>query len=223
MGVPVTLSGRLTRAGMLIAAAAGAATVAAGCGSQVVTTSSATQSASPGTSSPGTASPGGIIPGGPRTSGGSALCSRPASVTRLVVSRVSALPQNHLHFAFPAGITVRSPARARAVAGAVCGLPAMPRVVMSCPADLGVSYRLSFAAGSRGFPVVTATAGGCESVAGAGPARSAGRSPGFWAVLAHALGISGGTDLRGTSPARPPTSPARLHASPTMLPPSPAR
>ena len=218
MGVPVTLSGRLTRAGVLIAAAAGAATVVAGCGSQVVTASSATKSASPGT-----ASSSGIIPGGPRSSGGSDLCSKQASVTRLVVSRVSALPQNHLHFAFPAGTTVRSPAWARTVAGAVCGLPAMPRVVMSCPADLGVSYRLSFAAGSRGFPVVTATAGGCESVAGAGPARSADRSPRFWAVLAHALGISSGTDLRGTSPARPHTSPARLHASPTMPPPSPAR
>ena len=218
MGVPVTLSGRLARAGMLIAAAAGAATVAAGCGSQVVTTSSATQSASPSTTSPG-----GIIPGGPRSPGGSALCSNQASVTRLVVSRVSALPQNHLHFAFPGGTTVRSPARARAVAAAVCGLPAMPRVVMSCPADLGVSYRLSFAAGSRGFQVVTATAGGCETVAGAGPARSAGRSPRFWAVLAHALGISSGTDLRGTSPARPHTSPARLHASRPGPVASPAR
>ena len=65
------------------------------------------------------------------------------------------------------------PARARAVAAAVCGLPAMPRVVMNCPADLGVSYRLSFAAGSRGFPVVTVSAGGCTGVAGAGPVRSA--------------------------------------------------
>ena len=64
MGVPVTLSGRLTRAGVLIAAAAGAATVAAGCGSQVVTTSSATKSASPST-----ASSSGIIPGGPGAGG----------------------------------------------------------------------------------------------------------------------------------------------------------
>jgi len=216
MGVPVTLSGRLTRAGLLIAAAA-AATVAAGCGSQVATTTSATQPASPGTASPG------VIPGGPEAAGRAALCSKQASVTRLVVSRVSALPQNHLHFAFPAGTTVRSPARARAVAAAVCGLPAMPRVVVNCPADLGVSYRLSFAAGSRSFPVVTAAAGGCETVAGAGPARSAARSPGFWGVLAHALGISSGTALRGSSPARPPTSPDRPHTSPARPAASPAR
>jgi len=76
MGVPVTLSGRLTRAGVLIAAAAGAATVVAGCGSQMVTASSATKSASPST-----ASPSGIIPGGPRNSGGSDLCAKQASVT----------------------------------------------------------------------------------------------------------------------------------------------
>ena len=218
MGVPVTLSGRLTRAGVLIAAALAAATVAAGCGSQVVTTSSATKSASPST-----ASSSGIIPGGPRSSSGSDLCSKQASVTRLVVSRVSALPQNHLHFAFPAGTTVRSPAQARAVAAAVCGLPAMPRGPMSCPADWGLSYRLSFAAGTRSFPVVTAAAGGCAAVTGAGPVRWTVRSPGFWTVLAHAMGVSAASALRGSGPAQPHTSPARLHASPTMPPPSPAR
>ena len=130
-------------------------------------------------------------------------------MTRLVVSRVSALPQNHLHFTFPAVITVASPGQARAVAEAVCGLPLMPRVVTNCPADLGVSYRLGFAAGSTTFPVVTASAGGCAGVAGAGPVRSAGRSPGFWAVLARAMGISGGSALRGTNPVTPHTSPLR--------------
>ena len=218
MGVPVTLSGRLTRAGVLIAAAAGAVAVAAGCGSQVVTTSSATKPASPST-----ASSGGIIPGGPRGSGGPGLCSEQASVTRLVVSRVSALPRNHLHFAFPAGITVRSPAQARAVAAAVCGLPVMPRGPMSCPADWGLSYRLSFAAGTRSFPVVTVAAGGCAAVTGAGPVRWTARSPRFWTVLAQAMRVSAPSALRGSGPAQPPTSPARLQASPTMPPPSPAR
>jgi len=218
MGVPVTLSGRLARAGVLIAAAAGAVAVAAGCGSQVVTTSSATKPASPST-----ASSGGIIPGGPRSSGGPGLCSEQASVTRLVVSRASALPRNHLHFAFPAGITVRSPAQARAVAAAVCGLPVMPRGPMSCPADWGLSYRLSFAAGTKGFPVVTVAAGGCAAVTGAGPVRWTARSPRFWTVLAQAMRVSAPSALRGSGPAQPPTSPARLQASPTMPPPSPAR
>ncbi|MDX6339309.1 MAG: hypothetical protein QOG05_6649 [Streptosporangiaceae bacterium] len=198
MSVPVTRSGRLTRPALLALAAGGAAVLAAGCGSQAATTSSATQPASPASTS---------------TAGRGALCSDPAAVTRLLVGRVTALPQNHLHFAFPARVTVSSPARARKAAGAVCGLPAMPRTPMNCPADWGLSYRLSFAAGTRSFPVVTATAGGCGTVTGAGPARWTARSPGFWAVLSHAMGISTAAALQGTRPA-PHTSPARPHTSP---------
>jgi|GEM_PF-1954679 len=220
MGVPGTWSGRLTRPALPrpalprpalpgpalpVLAAAGIAVLVAACGSQAATTSSATQPASP----PGTSLAGGASPGSGGTAGSAALCADPAAVTRLVVSRVSALPQNHLHFAFPAGITVSSPARSRAVAEAVCGLPIVPRVAVKCPADWGVSYRLSFAAGSRSFPVVTASAGGCGGVAGVGPVRSADRSPGFWAVLAHALGVSTAAALHGASPAGPDTSPER--------------
>ena len=61
--------------------------------------------------------------------------------------------------------------------------------------------------------MVTVAAGGCGRVAGAGPVRSADRSPGFWAVLAHAMGISSGA-LRGASPASPHTSPLRAGSSP---------
>jgi hypothetical protein len=202
MGVPGRRSGRVTRPALLALAAGGAAVLAAGCGSQAAITSSATQPASPGsasTSTPGTS------PGSP---GSTALCSHANAVTRLVVSRVSALPQNHLHFAFRAGITVTSPARARAVAEAVCALPPSAAGVMHCPADLGIGYRLSFAEGSRTFPVVTAAAGGCASVAGAGPVRTAARSPGFWTVLAHAMGVSTGAALRGTRPVSQSASPA---------------
>ena len=203
MGMPGRHSRGFTRPGLPALAAAGSAMLVAACGSQAATTSSATQPAS-------TASPAGAAsPASTGTAGDAALCTDQAAVTRLVVSRVTALPQNHLHFAFPAAITVASPGRARAVAAAVCGLPPMPRVVTNCPADLGVSYRLSFAAGSTSFPVVTASAGGCSGVAGAGPVRSAGRSPGFWAVLARAMGISAATALRGTSPVTPHTSPMR--------------
>ncbi len=208
MGMPGRHSRGFTRPGLPALAAAGSAMLVAACGSQAATTSSATQPAS-------TASPAGAAsPASTGTAGDAALCTDQAAVTRLVVSRVTALPQNHLHFAFPAAITVASPGRARAVAAAVCGLPPMPRVVTNCPADLGVSYRLSFAAGSTSFPVVTASAGGCSGVAGAGPVRSAGRSPGFWAVLARAMGISAATALRGTSPVTPHTSPMRPGPSP---------
>jgi hypothetical protein len=198
MGVPVTRSGRPTRPALL-ALVAGATVLAAGCGSQVATTSSATQPASPARTS---------------TAGGGTLCAKPATVTRLLVSRADALPQNHLHFAFPARVTVSSPAWARAAAEAVCGLPRTPRTPMSCPADMGLSYRLSFATGTRRFPVVTAAAGGCGTVTGAGPARWTARSPGFWTVLAHAMGISTAAALHGTRPAGPHTSPARPHTRP---------
>ena len=87
------------------------------------------------------------------------------------------------------------------MAEAICGLPAMPHgQMMSCPADLGVSYRLSFAAGRGAFPVVTVTAGGCGGVSGAGPVRRA-TSAAFWTDLAKALGAPhpGAAALQGTS------------------------
>jgi hypothetical protein len=170
---------------MRLMAAAAAGLALAACGSEhAVTTSSATQAAS---TSPARAA-------GP-------LCQDTASVTRLVVTRADALPQNHLHFAVPAGVTIANPATARGVAEAICGLPAMPHgQMMSCPADLGVSYRLSFAAGRGTFPVVTVTAGGCGGVSGAGPVRRA-TSAAFWTDLAKAMGAPhpGAAALQGTS------------------------
>jgi len=172
---------------MRLIAAAAAGLALAACGTeQAATTSSATQAASSPSTSPARA-------GGP-------LCRDTASVTRLVVTRANALPQNHLHFAVPAGVTIASPATARGVAEAICGLPAMPHgQMMSCPADLGVSYRLSFAAGRGAFPVVTVTAGGCGGVSGAGPVRRA-TSAAFWTELAKALGAPhpGAAALQGT-------------------------
>jgi hypothetical protein len=47
---------------------------------------------------------------------------------------------------------------------------------------------------------MTAAAGGCNAVNGAGPVRRAGMT-GFWTVLGHAMGIkhAAGSALRGTS------------------------
>ena len=123
-----------------------------------------------------------------------------AAVTRLVVTRVVQLPQNHLHFAVPVGTTITDPATARGVAQAICELPAAPHGVMSCPADLGVTYRLSFAARRDVFPVVTVSAGGCGGVSGAGLARRA-TSATFWTDLARAMGVPhpSSSALEGTS------------------------
>lgn len=172
-------------------AAALAGLALAACGTeQAAITSSATQPASPAASA-SAASP---------ARAGGALCRDTAAVTRLVVTRVNTLPQNHLHFAIPAGVTITDPATARGVAQAICGLPAWPHgQVMSCPADLGVSYRLSFAAGRAAFPVVKVSAGGCGGVSGAGPERRA-TSATFWIDLAKALGVPHPTSatLQGT-------------------------
>jgi hypothetical protein len=171
-------------------AAAAAGLALAACGTeQAATTSSATQAASSPASRTSPAQAGGL------------LCRETASVTRLVVTRADALPQNHLHFAVPAGVTIANPATARGVAEAICGLPAMPHgQLMSCPADLGISYRLSFAAGRDAFPVVTVRAGGCGGVTGAGPVRRA-TSAAFWTDLAKALGAPhpDAAALQGTS------------------------
>ncbi len=100
----------------------------------------------------------------------------------------------------PARVTIASPAAARSVARAICALPATPHgTVMNCPADLGVSYRLSFAAGRAGFQVVTISVGGCGQVTGAGPARQA-TPAAFWTGLARAMGDPhpGRSALQGT-------------------------
>jgi hypothetical protein len=47
---------------------------------------------------------------------------------------------------------------------------------------------------------VTAGAGGCGVVSGAGPVRRPDRAPRFWTVLAHAMGLGGGAALQGTGP-----------------------
>ncbi len=61
---------------------------------------------------------------------------------------------------------------------------------MSCPADLGISYVLSFTASDSKLAPVTVVATGCQQVSGLGPARWIARSPAFWRVLAIAAGIA---------------------------------
>jgi hypothetical protein len=65
---------------------------------------------------------------------------------------------------------------------------------MSCPADLGINYLLSFTSAARRFQVVTVAPGGCEQVEGLNwpgwaPTRWAARSPAFWHLLGVAAGI----------------------------------
>ena len=122
------------------------------------------------------------------------VCGNPAAVSAVRVTRIPWLSQLGRSKPLPGTlprITVRDPAKARALARAVCGLPAMPRGVLSCPIDTGGGYQLVFTASGRNLHPVTVQATGCEAVTGAGPGptRWVARTPGFWTTFAHLTGI----------------------------------
>jgi hypothetical protein len=127
---------------------------------------------------------------GTGTGNGSGLCGNLSQVDGLVVQRVNPIPQNHLHFTFPAKATVSDQAEAQAVARAVCALPVMPSGNISCPGDTGIMYRLTFTAGGQKLPAVDVKASGCGQVSGLGQTRWTARSPGFWRTLGVATGIA---------------------------------
>jgi hypothetical protein len=116
-----------------------------------------------------------------------ALCQHTASVTGLEIVRNQVVRRPVLQIGFPNQVTVASPARARAVARALCALPRMPRGIFSCPNLVaGTTYLLRFTASGRRPGPVAIQATGCEVVTGVGPARQAATSPGFWRVLGTA-------------------------------------
>jgi hypothetical protein len=125
-----------------------------------------------------------------RSATGGTLCADAGAVDRLTVRRVKLVPANHPSFSFPAVVAVSDAAQARAVARALCALQPLPRGVVACPADLGISYRLDFATPERGLPPVGIRAGGCEGVSGAGLTRWSMRTPAFWTVLGAAMGLA---------------------------------
>jgi hypothetical protein len=116
-------------------------------------------------------------------------CSAIAQLDHLVVHRVDAFPGNGFRFSFPAVVTVVEVASVQDAARALCALPSMPAGPMSCPADFGITYRLTFSAAGRPFPTVTVSATGCEAVVGLVPTRWAARSPAFWRELGKAMGL----------------------------------
>ncbi|MGE5133239.1 MAG: hypothetical protein ACM32E_10065 [Gemmatimonadota bacterium] len=170
---------RVTLAGAAAAAAAGLAACgsvhgggAAGAGAAAPSSAGATGSALQGS-----------VPVG----AGPALCAGVSHLTSLTVTRVVSLP-NQLRFSFPATVKLSDPARAQSVASAACRLPQLPRVMMTCPADLGVSYRLAFAAPGRDYRPLTAGATGCAKLAGLDATRQA--IPAFWVSLGKAMGLA---------------------------------
>jgi hypothetical protein len=184
----------------------------AACGSVAASGSGAGSGhASPSRSASGRAS------GSPGSAGGGvgfsppALCQDGARLTSLEIVRNHGTKLPELQPGFPIQITVTDPARVRAVARALCSLPDMPRGLLHCPALLlGTAYTLHFTAGGRPLPLVTINSTGCEAVTGVGPVRRA-ISPGFWRVLAEAIGVKppGPPVFGGQNPgsACPPPSP----------------
>jgi len=137
------------------------------------------------------------------------VCADQGTVSAVRVARIPSLSQLGQSRPLPRAvprITVRDPAKARALARAVCGLPAMPHGVLSCPIDVGGGYQLVFTATGRTLHPVTVEATGCQTVTGAGPApagpvrtgtarsgpaptRWVARTPAFWTTFAHLTGI----------------------------------
>jgi hypothetical protein len=122
------------------------------------------------------------------------LCASISAVSAVVIVRIPVLPQldpAKKGLRKPGKITITSPAKARTLARAVCGLPRRPTGVFHCPAYFGGGYELIFIAAGRRLPVVVAETSGCELVSGigTGPVRWAATTPRFWRVLGRVAGI----------------------------------
>jgi hypothetical protein len=199
----------------LVMTVLGAAAVlaVAGCGS--VTAADAGSASSAGaTTSPGSgaaaASPSGgssaaPAPGQVNGTGGPVggvsglLCSAPGAVSQVLITRtgfaVRVLPTNPRTSAFltsgtppSPGIVVKGAGPARALAKALCGLPAMTGGILHCPKLGATSVRLAFLDGRRVLPAVIIQPSGCLTVTGAGPVRTAARSSAFLKLLTSMAG-----------------------------------
>jgi hypothetical protein len=142
------------------------------------------------------------------SAGSSAAVTAPAGVPLCAaagkVDRVVAIPPgSHVRALLPGGITIRDAARVRALAAALCALPPMPPG-LRCEAATRGTFRLTFAAGDRGFRPVGVQMSGCRSVTGLGPARSWSGSPRFGPLLTRTVGGVGRL-IPGTHPSSVPT------------------
>jgi hypothetical protein len=143
-------------------------------------------------------------PGGPAvrpsgTSAPAALCTDIPRLTSVVVSRTGGIRDFEVGSILPRGSTILDPGLVRGLAAALCGLPVLPRVALTCPAQFGAgSVRFAFAAGARPFLPVLVQVSGCRVVTGLGPVRSA-SSAAFWQLLEKDLGGLASTPSPNTS------------------------
>jgi hypothetical protein len=178
--------------------------------------SATTSPAGGGTAAP---SPGQVNGTGAALGGASGpLCSAPGAPSQVIITRTGVgtfLPAGARISAFltsatppSPGLVIKGAVQARALAKALCGLPAMAGVV-HCPLEGSVSYRLAFLVGGRLLPAVIVRSSGCETVTGAGPVRSAAGNSAFLKLLASIAGrvpLPGAVHLPGAvsgGPLRP--------------------
>lgn len=170
---------------------AGAAAGLAACGS-----------AAPGGAAPGSAASGRAAAG--RTaSGGQPAGGRFCAAAR-AADRVVASPGPGRRALLPGAITITDAAQVRALAAAVCALPAMPSG-LHCPAEVRGTVQLVFAAGGRDLPPVRIQDSGCRSVTGIGRTRWWARSGQFHRLLIRAISGRGRLTPR-THPSSVPTA-----------------
>lgn len=135
---------------------------------------------------------------GPHVVGRYTLCqsSFPTRVVAVTVTR--AKPYNAEHFSFPARTRGTNAAQVRALAIALCALPAMPAGVQACPADWGANYELEFSLPKPKSTVVVREvnispvslgATGCLVVRGVGTTRWAMGSVKIFPALGAAIGL----------------------------------
>jgi hypothetical protein len=132
--------------------------------------------------------PGGVMIGAPPAKD-TALCRALPKLTRMTFLRSTRPPSLHVREVLPAGFTIKDRATVRQLATLLCGLPAVPPGQMTCPNDMGASYRLFFVAGTRSFDEVTVELSGCRVVTGLGPPRSWSTSTALEQALSQHFGI----------------------------------
>jgi hypothetical protein len=137
----------------------------------------------------------------------SGICRAPDTLTDLSVTRTDEFPQNQASFVFPDHITSSDATAVADVARAACQLPVLPSGAYSCPADLGVTYVLTFMAGTAEMGTITADPTGCPSLTGLGPTRVA--APSFWDELAVALALPAPREYCDPFRGRLPTAPTQ--------------
>jgi hypothetical protein len=191
LGNPVGAARRAALGGItagLVAGLAACGTTVAGTG----TAASGSASHAPAVGAAARPSPS-VNPGGVMIGAGSAkdtaLCRAVPKLTRMTFMQSPRPPSLRVREVLPAGFTVRDRATVRQLATLLCALPPVPPGQMACPNDMGISYRLYFVAGARGFDEVTIALTGCRMVTGLGPPRSWSTSTALEQALSHHLGI----------------------------------